>query len=231
MLVLPALLPALPLPAWLTVQAMMESLDRAAQHLPFHVDDYDRASEAYVAARAGDPKARRTAELWAFCYVRRYFLAKFVRDRAYPVVDLDQLVGKAYGRVMDKWDTVKNPERFAAYLSVLCRNQYIDYLRARKADAYLEEAEHVHPTADPVDEAAVHDRPLAQRTLTRAIERLPDSLREVARLRLLENKSYEHVEAATGYTVPTARAYVHKALQKLRHDADVRALYAELLDA
>ena len=230
MLVIPALPPVLPLPAWLTVQAMMESLDRAAQHLPFHVDDYDRASEAYVAARAGDPKARRTAELWAFCYVRRYFLAKFVRDRSYPVVDLDVLVGKAYGRVMDRWDRIKDPERFAAYLSVLCRHQYIDYLRARRPDDYLEEAEHVHPAADPVDEAAVHDRPLAQRTLVRAIERLPDSLREVARLRLLENRSYDHVEAATGYAVPTARAYVHKALQKLRHDPDVRALYSEMLD-
>ena len=67
-------------------------------------------------------------------------------------------------------------------------------------------------------------------TLICAIDALPAFLRDVARMRLLDNCSYSAIQEATGKPLPTLRTYVNRALERLRGDATLRALLVEMRD-
>ena len=60
-------------------------------------------------------------------------------------------------------------------------------------------------------------------TLSRAIERLPVFLRNVVRMRFVEDLSYEEISRLTGKSIPTVRSYVHKACLRFRRDPGMRA--------
>ncbi|HKL88843.1 MAG TPA: hypothetical protein VJ884_07535, partial [Salinibacter sp.] len=45
--------------------------------LPFAVDDSDAANDVFRRWREnGDPEAERLVDMWTYCFVCRYFLAK-----------------------------------------------------------------------------------------------------------------------------------------------------------
>ena len=114
----------------MTFKATMRALDEVAARLPFHVDELDRANEAFLRWRtSGSPRDLELVELWTYCYTRRYFIAKFLRDSAYGATDLDQLVGKAFTKARTNFESVQQPERFASWVSVICRNVFVNFLR------------------------------------------------------------------------------------------------------
>lgn len=204
----------------------MRSLDEVAAYLPFHVDDVDKANEAFLRWRStGDAHDLRTVELWTYCYTRRYFIAKFLRDSAYGPTDLDTLVGKAFTRARDNFDRVNEPERFASWVSVICKNTFLNFIRRYREQFALDES---RLASDTPFHHGEHDRMLARRAVEQAIDRLPPSLQEVARLRFLDDRPYEYISDATGRPVPSLRSYVNKAIVRLREDPALQALLREM---
>src|SRR5690606_17683134 len=101
------------------LKATMRSLDEVAAHLPFHVDELEKANEAFCRwQQTGHARDREIVEIWTYCYVRRYFIAKFLRDSVHGPTALDQLVGKAFTRARENLGRVEQPERFASWVSV-----------------------------------------------------------------------------------------------------------------
>ncbi len=211
----------------MTLKATMRSLDEVAAYLPFHVDDLEKANEAFQRWHArGEAEDLELVELWAYCYIRRYFIAKFLRDSVHGPTSLDQLVGKAFIRTRDNLDRVRQPERFASWVSVICKNTFINFLRRyREQTVLLDEARTPSP---PRPEHFENDRLAARRAVEHAIERLPPSLQEVARLRFLEDRPYEHIAEATGRPIASVRSYVNKAVVRLREDPELVALLQEI---
>ena len=210
----------------MALKATMRALDEVAARLPFHVDDVEKANEAFLRWReTGDPHALRTVELWTYCYTRRYFIVKFLRDSAYGPTELDTLVGKAFTRAHSNFDQVKQPERFASWVSVICKNTFLNFVRRYREQFALDEARVVGDAPPPHGE---HDRLLIRRAVEQAIDRLPPSLQEVARRRFLEGQPYDAMSDATGRPVPSLRAYVNKAVVRLREDPALRALLHEI---
>lgn len=211
----------------MTLKATIRSMDEVAAYLPFHVDDVDRANEAFVRWReTGDPQDLRLIELWTYCYTRRYFIAKFLRDSAYGPTDLDQLVSKAFARAHDNLDAVTSPERFASWVSVICRNVFLNFVQRYREPFYLDESR--LPSGSPFP-AAEHDRQAALRAVERAIRRLPPAIREIARMRFLEDRPYDYISNSTGRPVPSVRAFAHKAVLRLREDPELRQLLHEIV--
>lgn len=216
----------------MTLKATIRSMDEVAAYLPFHVDDVDRANEVFVRWReTGDPQDLRLIELWTYCYTRRYFIAKFLRDSAYGPTDLDQLVSKAFTRAHDNLEDVAVPERFASWVSVICRNIFLNFVQRYREPFYLDESridESRLPSASTIP-AGEHDRQAALRAVERAIRRLPPAIREVARMRFLEDRPYDYISDSTGRPVPSVRAFTHKAVLRLREDPALRQLLHEIV--
>lgn len=202
--------------------AELRRLDAVAARLPFAVDDYDAANRAFARWRETRTEAnRKTVDLWTYCYVQRYFLLRFARETAATAPDLDETIATAFKRVHASYETVRDATRFSHFVSVVCVNTFRNYRRGRRAFEPLDEAT---PGA-PSEPAEAADAPIVRRAVETAIAELPGAVQEVARLRLLDRMEYTAISERVGLAVPSLRAYVSKALHRLREDPHLRALY------
>lgn len=207
-----------------------ESLRALAAQLPFGLDETERAGAAFRRWRecAGEQRAgerrgqKRIVDLWTYCFVQRYFLVKFAARPSRPPSDLDELVERSYQKIEEARAEVRSPERYPHWVSVVCKNTYLNYLRRdRPARQSIDEED---GPALRSDQRVRGDVGLAKKVVAAAVERLPDYLQPVARLRFLEARSYEAIQEETGTAMPTARSYASRARQHLREDPEVRAL-------
>lgn len=197
-------------------------LAEVSRSLPFAVNDFDAAREAFARwRRSRCPRDRQTVEVWGYCYTLWYFHAKFARERTAGASDLDDVIGRAYDRILRSLDAVRDPECFPQYVSVLCRNVLRNHRTRRRRMEEMDE----HTAAVPAVGAAEYDRVVVHRVLERAIGELPPAIREVARMRLLDRRSYPDIAQATGRPIASVRTYASKAKTRLREDPNVRALY------
>jgi DNA-directed RNA polymerase specialized sigma24 family protein len=209
--------------------ALPESLQTLAAHLPFGLDESARvgaAFERWRTATGGDHQAgkreKRLVDLWTYCFVRRYFLAKFAAQPDLPAVDLDAQVERVYQKVEAAREGVRDPQRYPHWVSVVCRNTFLNYVRRTRPATVSLDDEDCRPL--PAGETVRGDFGLAHEVVATAIERLPDYLQPVARMRFLEERSYEAIHEETGVAIPTARTYAGRARKRLRDDPAVRAL-------
>jgi RNA polymerase sigma factor (sigma-70 family) len=196
--------------------ADIESLQRVASYLPFGLEDTEQVNKAFSRWRSNSCEtAKQEVELWTYCYVRRYFLMKFARQSNGQVSDYDQLIAKVFRKIESKSGSVRDYSRYTGWVSIICKNAFINYLRESTTVALPDEAASMLEAESDVangDAAQVYD------ALRSAIKRLPDSLRDSASLRFLAKRSYEEISQATGRPLPIVRSYVHKAVVRLRND-------------
>ena len=197
------------------------SLAYVAARLPFAVDDYDAARDAFARwRRTGAPADRETVEVWAYGYVLWYLYAQFARERTASPCDLDRAVDQAVGRVLGSFDAVQAPDRFPNYVSKVCRNVLLTH-RARRTPAD-------DPTGGEAAEwptgADGYDLVLVRQLVGRAVDGLPPAIREVARMRFLDGRPYAEIAEATGRPIDSVRTYASKAAARLRQSPDLRDL-------
>lgn len=198
-------------------------LDAVARHLPFAVDDYAAAGTAFARWRgSGTDDDRKTVELWAYCYTLRYFYTQFARERTSGASDLDDAIDRAYGRVLRNLEAVREADKFASFVSVVCKRTLLNHRARRRPVTEVEE--HMAPV-EPTSGPDGYDGRLVQWMIGRSIEGLPAAIRDIARMRLLDRVPYEEIAEVTGRPLPTVRTYVSKAIARLREDPDLRALY------
>ena len=185
--------------------------------LPFSVDDADAANDAFQQWRDDeDPDAKRLADLWTYCYVCRYFLAKSARGTFDNPADADELTTRAYRKVQKNRDGVRNAARYANWVSVVCKNTLLNYTRRNRFSESIEEEDRITLTTEKKN--AVAEIGFVHEAFVEAIERLPPYLQEPARLYFLENREFEEISEALGKPVATIRTYKHKAIKQLRTD-------------
>ncbi|MEM0961617.1 MAG: sigma-70 family RNA polymerase sigma factor [Bacteroidota bacterium] len=199
-----------------------DRFDSLADKLPFAVDDYDTVREVYVRWRLQRAASDlETIQTWSYLYALRYLYARFRTERTGASSDLDMAVLRAVQRIYRSLESVRDPERFPQFVSVICRRVLLSHRERRRELAEINDYD------APVEalEAEGYDRQLVRHVLQQAIERLPASLRTIARMRLIDECPYDDIAEATGHPVPTVRTYVSRSLSRLRQDPDVRALY------
>ncbi len=200
--------------------APFDSVNVVAKELPFGIDDTEAANEAFVQWREnGSTEARRLVNLWTYCFVRRYFLAKFLQRSYGGASDFEMLIEKVYRRVEDKRSTIKQPERYASWVSVVSRNTFLNYVRTDRHYVALEEDG--GPTLLAEEETGSYDAGYAHHVVKQAIAELPPFLEEVAELYILHQRDYAAIGRTIDKSVPTVRAYVHRALKRLRNNDEL----------
>ena len=192
--------------------------------LPFALSDVEAANEAFQRWRqAGSRRDADWVELWTYCYVTQYFFIKSMRDDIQGVSDVDALVSRSYDKVKAHRDGIRDPGRYAHWVSVVCKNRFLNYVDRVRTKQSIDD-DRAPPLPDPQAQRPFGDVGLVYRVLAEAIERLPEYLRETARMFFLEDRSFVEISEATGKSVDTVRAYKHKAVKRLRNDDEIRAV-------
>jgi RNA polymerase sigma factor (sigma-70 family) len=185
--------------------------------LPFSVDDTTAANGAFRRWRKQDaPNAERTVDLWTYCYVCRYFLSKSTQGAFNNSSDADELITRAYQKIQDNREEVRNADRYANWVSVVCKNTFLNYTRRDRFSESIEEDE--GPTLTAQKERSTAEIGFVREAFDEAIDRLPEYLQEPARLYFLEDREFEEISEAVDKPVATVRTYKHKAVKKLRTD-------------
>jgi RNA polymerase sigma factor (sigma-70 family) len=195
-------------------------LESVLDHLPFSIDDTAAANDAFRRWRQQHhPSEERIVDLWTYCYVTRYFLGKATRGDLRST-DADKLIKRTYEKVEEKRKEVRNPDRYAHWVSVVCKNTFLNHMRRHRIEESID-AEG-GPTLSARDSTPVADMGFVEEALVEAIDQLPDYLQAPARLYFLENKTFEEISDEIGKPVPTVRTYKHKAATRLRKNERLR---------
>lgn len=202
------------------VSALLMDIEKIAARLPFHLDDIDQVNESFRQWRIhSDDKNRYVLDLWTYCFIRRYFVIKFAsRSLHSDVATVDLLIEQAYKKVQTHQHELADARRYANWVSVICKNTFLNFLRRQPVLTSIDEE--AGPVLQASEKPATYDIAVLIEGLRQAIERLPDYLQDVARLRLLEKCSYQEIEERTGKPIASIRTYLHKALVKIRSDAE-----------
>jgi RNA polymerase sigma factor (sigma-70 family) len=195
-----------------------ESLEALVARLPFHLDDTGSINTCY--ARWFDSPSKRdrlTIDLWTYCFIRRYFLIKFVQESTVGPADFEELVDRTFRKVEQSAGQIKRPERYASWVSVVCKNTFLNYLRDFRRAVSLDadrSPQLVAETPQPFSDVGI-----VRQAVQEAIGRLPDYLQECVRLRFIEGLSYAEINDRTGYPLPRIRSYINKAMKRFREDS------------
>lgn len=129
----------------------------------------------------------------AYCVMRDHQLA-------------EDAAQEAFARALMNLRKLKTPEKFAPWLAQICRNVAADMGRARKQTVEIE------------DPPAVQDEPRCDSSIEvvhRAMDDLPDSMRQVLILRYYDDRSYEQMSAVLGLSKSAINGLLTRAKRKL----------------
>ncbi len=195
-----------------------ESLEALVARLPFHLDDTAAVNECFVRwFNAPTKRDRIVVDLWTYCFIRRYFLVKFIQESSVGPADLEELVDRTYQKIERSGRQIKRPERYASWVSVVCKNTFLNYLRDHRRAVSLDAERAPQLIAETPQPS--YDAGFVRQAVEGAIKRLPAYLQECVRLRFVEGLTYEEIHDRTGHPLPRIRSYVNKALKRFREDA------------
>ena len=206
----------------MSLKIELQSLDALASQLPFHLDDTTEVNEVYCSYRERPhPSTSYLIELWTYCYIRRYYLVKFISESGFRSAELDQVVERTYQKIERSRQQLERNDRYAQWVSVVCKNTYLNFVTRRKYVTTLDcDSDEI---VDQLEIGISEDSGALFLALSRAIEKLPVFLRSVAQLRFVEDLSYEEISRLTGKSIPTVRSYVHKTGRRFRSDSGLVA--------
>lgn len=204
--------------------SLLNHIDQLTRRLPFHLDDSEAINNSFRLWLAEPEESLEEAvDLWTYCFVHRYFTWKFIQKMVHNVSDHEALIGQAYQKIILRRASLGPSSRYASWVSVVCKNCFLNFIRGRQNLIYLDDR--VSELLVSEAPAVAHDRVGLRLQLQAAIDRLPDYLGEVACLKFMSNLQYEEISRTTGLSVPTLRAYCHKARQKLSEDEQLHAYF------
>lgn len=189
--------------------------------LPFSVDDSDAANHAFRRwTENADPETERLVDMWTYCYVCRYFLAKAAGDSFDSAAAPDRLITRSFQKIQENREKVREPDRYANWVSVVCKNTFLNHARRDRSAQSIDDED--APTLKAERARSISELGFVRDAFEKAIDRLPNYLQEPARLYFLENLEFEEISDEIGKAVPTVRTYKHKAVQQLREDETLR---------
>ena len=147
-------------------------LDKLVARLPFPLDATDQVNAAFERWQTqGSEEDELKVTLWTYCYVMRYFLVKSVRGSIRGASDVDALVARVYRKVERNRESVEDGSRYANWVSVICKNTFINYVRRRPTEQSIQDDGGPTLVADTPE--AYHNAGFVMEALHEAISRLP----------------------------------------------------------
>jgi len=208
--------------------ATQDEFKTLAKRLPFALDDFKSINEVYTEwIDRNDLASQHILQLWVYCYVRRFLLYRFVKSKINDSDIFEALLEKIFLKCWTKMSSVQKPQSLASWVLRVSRNSWSNFLRDQKTPAVMiPHEEEFHPLEEQETEM---DFPIIEQTIRSAITRLPAYLKEVARMRFLENLPYDEICKKTGHQRDSVRAMCHKVSSSLRQDPSLRSVSRDFI--
>jgi len=129
-----------------------------------------------------------------------------------PYSEVEDLVQDVFLLAMRRLSSLKDDKAFPGWLSMITRNQAIDYLRRTPKTAELEEGMLRQRPPEP-EALEVMD----------TIRAMPDAYRETLILRLVEGLTGPEIAEQTGLTADSVRVNLHRGMKLLREKLEGRS--------
>lgn len=165
---------------------------------------------------------------WVYAWTRRYFLRKFVEGQIRTSSEAEKLMEEVFFQAHEKHGSVREPDRFPSWISVICKYRFLNYIRSSNhheaadeivADTLASGEDIEQDVLKDIDIHTVFEKILASR-----LDELPDYIRNVIHKKIWEDKSYEEIGRELNYPVETVRAYFARGLKILRETPGVMSL-------
>ncbi len=127
---------------------------------------------------------------------------------SYSILSDHQLAEDAaqetFARALVNFRKLREPERFAPWLAAICRNVARDMLSERNAKFNKEALSHI-----------TQQKNEDHLQINRAIEKLPDSMKELVVLRYYDGLSYEQISSVLGISRASINGRLTRAKRKM----------------
>jgi RNA polymerase sigma-70 factor (ECF subfamily) len=158
------------------------------------------------AARRGDKEALQTLLGRNWSWLKGVVYSVLGNGR-----DLDDVMQEICLRVITRIHTVREPERFRAWLAILARHEAIKHHRRRKSEAVA--SEEAGSAGDPAEDVARKE--LCGRALE-AVRELPQKYREVFMLAHSSGLTYAQMAEVLDVPITTMQIRLVRARQMIR---------------
>lgn len=130
-----------------------------------------------------------------------------------PVDEVDDLVQDVFLIALRRLSTLRENDRFGAWLGAIARNRANDYYRHSSPQQQLEEETSVQKIEA---ENSGADQQYSAVAILDIIRTLSETYRETLILRLVEGMTGPEIAARTGMTTGSVRVNLHRGMQQLR---------------
>ncbi|NUM79663.1 hypothetical protein HUU42_02565 [bacterium] len=199
-----------------------------ATSLNFPVNDLKQVDELYHQWRKEtSSKVIRELEVWAYCWIRQYFLRKFMKGKIRDISDTEQLIEDVFLAFYKKHYSLKNTRILSHWISVLCKYRFLNYIRSwYPVNEKLAEEAGMEAVIDFENDllTVIDAKNLYEKVVLKEMNHLPEYIRTIVRKKIWEGKAYDEIAAETGYSVETVRAYYSRAMKELRHSESLHHL-------
>ena len=130
--------------------------------------------------------------------------------------DAEDILQDAYYKLWNKRDELPDIENPEAFCVTLVKNLCLDFLRSPRANRWEEEIEEAITQAtasSPEKELETKDK---EQQIRRLIERLPDNMRQIIKLKGIDDCSTDEIEQITGLSAVNIRVLLSRARKVIR---------------
>ena len=139
---------------------------------------------------------------------RRYYPA--MAAIAYTILNDHQLAEDAaqesFARALVRIKSLKEKAKFAPWLAAICRNVAKDIVKTRAKKISAKDISKVHKVENPDEN---------DKLIRRAIEKLPESAKDLVVLRYYDGLSYEQISSVLGISKATINGRLTRAKRKM----------------
>ena len=125
--------------------------------------------------------------------------------------------------------------KFLPWILRISHNLVMDHFRYKKRSKMIYEKDlyytfsNIKSSDDAFKEKIISDKTLSK-TLSKMIDQLPESQKEIVKLRLFENLSFKEIAEMNNISINTALGRVRYSLNNLRKTMDKSSLKTELME-
>jgi RNA polymerase sigma factor (sigma-70 family) len=188
--------------------------------------DYAQTNALFVKYRAiGDKACFEQIQIWAYEWVRRFFMELYARGDIREPSETDNLISKSYFAFLDRHTDIRNPSAFTGWLYKVCTCAALDYFR--RYPVALTDDDTILDTTVEFDLSVLYEmdsKTVIEDILDEMISYLTEKKILILKYKWIENLPLDVIAEKTGMEVQTVKNNYTAALKVIRNSKSLKKM-------